>query len=253
MRIEPMPVVGARHLVPGPVGPLRVDEDDARAGVFAVVVRPDIEVAIHRAGLRPPRALEPRMLVGGVVDHQFGDHPHPARMRRGDEAPGIGQRAVIGMHAAIVADVVAVVEPRRGIERQQPDRVHAQIGDVVELGDQAGKIADAVVVGIEERLDVQLIDDRVLVPQRVLAQRGLGRGGIGDGDVVHHGAPGGATCQIANGRSAGSRRMRWCLPVPDEAVAAHQVGRRQRRIIRQAPFPQRDLDCRFLHAMRDRG
>ncbi len=71
------------------------------------------------------------------------------------------------MHAAIVADVVAVVEARRGIERQQPDRVHAEIGDVVELGDQAGKIADAVVVGIEERLDMQLVDDRVLVPQRV--------------------------------------------------------------------------------------
>ena len=104
------------------------------------------------------------MLVGGMVDHQLGDHPHAARMRRGDEALDVGQRAVVRMDAAIVGDVVAVVQARRGIERQQPDRVHAKIGDVVELGDQARKVADAVVVGIKERLDVQLIDDCVLVP-----------------------------------------------------------------------------------------
>ena len=82
------------------------------------------------------------MLIGGVVHHQLGDHPHAARVRRGDEALDIGQRAVVRMHAAIVGDVVAVVEARRGIERQQPDRVDPEIGDVVELGEQAGEIAD---------------------------------------------------------------------------------------------------------------
>ena len=184
VRIEAVPVIGAGDRVPGPVGPLGIDEDDARAGVFLVVVRPDIEVALRRAGLRPPRALEPRMLVGGVVDHQLGDHPHAARMRRGDEALGVGQRAVVGMHAAIVGDVVAVVEARRGIERQQPDRVDAEIGDVVELGDQAGEIADAVVVGIEERLDVQLVDDRVLVPERIVGQRGRARRGRATGASI---------------------------------------------------------------------
>ena len=139
-----------------------------------------------------------------------------------DEALQVRQRAVVGMHAAIVGDVVAVVAPRRGIERQQPDRVDAELGDVVELGDQPGEIADAVVVGVEERLDVQLVDDRVLVPERIV---GGGRRHASVVAVMHvHRAPrAGATRQIANGRSAGSSRMRCRLAGPGEAVAAHQV------------------------------
>src|SRR5262249_51559025 len=131
-----------------------------------------------------------------------------ALVRLVDEALGVLERAVLGMDGGVFRDVVAVVEPRRGIEGQQPDRIDAQIGDVVELGDQAGEVADAVVVGIEERLDVQLIDDGVLVPQRVLGDGQFRFGKRG----VHGRAPGGAMRQIANGRSAGSRRTRWTLP-----------------------------------------
>ena len=44
------------------------------SGNFCVGVAPDVEVALRRAGGRVPRALEPRMLVRGVVDDQLGDH-----------------------------------------------------------------------------------------------------------------------------------------------------------------------------------
>ena len=118
VRIEPMPIIRPGLLVPRPVGALRINENDARSGVFSVIIRPYIEVPIDRADLRLACALEPRMLVRGVVHHQLGDNPHPALVRRGDEAADVGQRAVIGMHAAIVADVVAIIAPRRGIERQ---------------------------------------------------------------------------------------------------------------------------------------
>ena len=92
----------------------------------------------------------------------------PRAMRRRDEALDVVDRAVVGMDGAVFGDVVAVVEARRRIEGQQPERVDAELGDVVELGDQAGEVADAVIVGIEERLDVQLVDDRVLVPERIV-------------------------------------------------------------------------------------
>jgi hypothetical protein len=117
MRIEAVPVIGLRDRIPGPVRALGIEEDDARAGIFLVVVGPDIEIARRRAGLGPPRALEPRMLVGGVIDHELGDDADAARVRRRDEALDVGHRAVIGMHRAVFADVVAVVEPRRWIER----------------------------------------------------------------------------------------------------------------------------------------
>jgi hypothetical protein len=104
------------------------------------------------------------MLVGGVVDHQLGDHPQAALVRRFDEPAHVAQRAVCRIDAAVVGDVVAVVAQRRGVERQHPEGVDAERLDVVELLQQAGEVADAVVGRIEERLDVQLVDDGVLVP-----------------------------------------------------------------------------------------
>ena len=70
------------------------------------------------------------------------------------------------MDALVVGDVVAVVAQRRGVEGQEPERVDAEPLQVVELLGQAGKVADAVVVAVEEGADVHLVDDRVLVPER---------------------------------------------------------------------------------------
>ncbi|MNG94704.1 hypothetical protein D3C79_537200 [compost metagenome] len=168
VRVEAVPEVLAGDRVPGPVGLLGVEEDDARAVVLLVVIRPHVEVPCLAAALGMAGALEPGMLVAGVVDDQLGDYPQAAFVRLGDEAAGIGQVAVVGVHGLVFGDVVAVVAAWRGIERQQPQGVDAQLGDVVELADQAGEIADAVVVRVEERLDVQLVDDGVLVPQRVV-------------------------------------------------------------------------------------
>ena len=93
-------------------------------------------------------------------------------MRGLDEAPRIVELAVLGMHAAIAPDVVSVVASRRWIEGQQPNRGDAELGDIVELLDQEpGEIADAVIVGVEKGFQVKLIDDRVLVPERILDGR----------------------------------------------------------------------------------
>ena len=35
---------------------------------------------------------------------------------------------------------------------------------------EAGKIADAVVGAVEKRLDVRFVDDRVLVPERIVGE-----------------------------------------------------------------------------------
>ena len=211
VRIEAVPVVGFGDRIPRPVGTLGVDEDDARALVFLVGVRPDVEIPRHRAGFGAARTLEPGMLIRGVIDHQLGHDAQAALVGGGDESLHVGELAVFGMDGAVVADVVAVVDPRRGIEGQQPQRVDAEIGDVVELGDQAGKVADAVIVGIEERLHMQLVDDRILVPERI---RGRDHGA---GELrrrrVHAAAPrSGDRRQMANGRTAGSSRSHWRLP-----------------------------------------
>ena len=81
-------------------------------------------------------------------------------------------RAVLRVDVVIVGDVVAVVLARRRVEGQQPDGVDAEILDVVELADQPAKVADAVVVAVEERADVHFIHDGVLVPERILCRDG---------------------------------------------------------------------------------
>ncbi|MEJ1968368.1 MAG: hypothetical protein WDN03_06990 [Rhizomicrobium sp.] len=182
MRVETMPVIGPRLLVPGPVRFLGIEENDARAGVAPVGVGPDVKVALRRSRRRLARALEPGVLVRRVVEHKFGDHAHPFGMRQRDEAAHVVDRAIVGMDAAIVRDVVAVVAPGRWIKRQEPDRSDAQFGEIVELVYQALKIADAVIVGIGERLDMELVDDRVLVPERIVGTFFL-QGLIGAGEV----------------------------------------------------------------------
>ena len=83
----------------------------------------------------------------------------------------VAQRAVVRVDVGVVGDVVAVVAQRRGIERQQPDRGDAEVLQVVELRGQAAEVADAVAVAVEEGPDVDLVDDRVLVPERIGGRR----------------------------------------------------------------------------------
>ena len=107
------------------------------------------------------------MLVGGVVEHQFGDHAESAAMRLAQES--LENRAACRRPdgLGVIGDVVAVVAPGRRIERQQPDGRDAQILQIIELLGEAAKIAHAVVVAVEEGADVHFINDRVLVPKRI--------------------------------------------------------------------------------------
>jgi len=166
---EAVPVVSACFGVPGPVGRLGVAEDDARARVALWRVAPDVVVALRRAGRCAARRLEPGVGVGGMVEHELGDHAQVAAVRLADERPELRARAVLRMDVVIVGDVVAIVPPWGGVEGQQPDGVDAEVLDVLELARQPEEIADAIIVGVEERAYVHLVDDRVLEPQRVAA------------------------------------------------------------------------------------
>ncbi len=112
-------------------------------------------------------ALEPVVLVGGVIDDELGDDAQAAPLGFLDEALEILHGPEIGIDVAIVGDVVTVVAAGRGIERQQPQRGDAEVLQIAELLGQSGKIADAVIVAVGKGLDVQLIDDGVLVPKRI--------------------------------------------------------------------------------------
>lgn len=169
VRIEAVPEIGLRHRVPGPVRRLRVEEDDPRAGELLVRVAPDIVVAPDRTGFGFARPLKPGMLVRGVVDHELRDDPDAAVVRRRHELAEIAHGAVSRIDGGVVGDVVAIVPQGRGIERQQPHGGDAKVLKIIEFLYEAREVADAVVIGIEERLDMQFVDDSVLVPVPVVA------------------------------------------------------------------------------------
>ncbi len=167
MREEAVPVELAGFRIPGPVRFLGIREDDPRARVFLVGIAPDIPVAGTGIRVRTAGALEPVVLVGRVVDDEFGDDPQAALLGFLDEAAEILHRPEIGVDVAVIGDVIAVVAAGGGVERQQPQRGDAEILQIPQFLGQPGKVADAVIVAVGEGLDVELVDDRILVPELV--------------------------------------------------------------------------------------
>ncbi|GIW54052.1 MAG: hypothetical protein KatS3mg082_0456 [Nitrospiraceae bacterium] len=154
MAEEAVPIVGLRLRVPGPVGLFRVDEDDPRLAVFLIGVAPDVIVAPGRLG-RAPRFLKPRMLIGRMVQHQVRDHADAAPVGVVEERPHVLERAVIRIDAPVIRHVIAVVPQRRREEGEQPQAIDAQPLQIVQLLPEAAEVADAVVVAVVKRLDVQ--------------------------------------------------------------------------------------------------
>ena len=74
------------------------------------------------------------------------------------------------MDFGITGDVVAVVFQRRGIERQKPKRGDAQIVKIIQLLGEPLKVADAVGIAVGKRPHMELINDGVLIPKRVVVE-----------------------------------------------------------------------------------
>ena len=206
VREEAVPEVLLADRVEGPVGRLGVDEDDPGIGVAAVVVGPHVEVAV-RAVRIPSRFLEPLVRIGGVVQHQVGDHPDPAGVRLVEQRDEVLHGAELRQHVPVVGDVVAAVTQRRVVERWQPQAIDAQPGQIVELLDQPAEISGAIAVGVVERPHQYFVEHRALVPAR------FGRHRPGPGEVarvrfVQHLVGGGPGRPVPDvGRRAGMRAV----------------------------------------------
>ena len=158
----------ARVMAPRRPHPLKRGAPRVGGQAPGPAVAPDVPVA-PRVVARGPRRLEPGVAVGGVVRDPVDDDPDAARVRLADQPVGVGEAAEQRVHAGVVGHVVAEVGHRRGVEGRQPDRVDPQRGrravvEVVQVGDDAGEVADAVAVGVGEAARVDLVDDGLLPP-----------------------------------------------------------------------------------------
>ena len=101
-------------------------------------------------------ALEPGMLVGGVVDHQVDDHADAQLMRPCQKRLKIFQGAVFGMDVVVVGHVVFVVTGG-GMDGHEPDAAKAHGVDVIQLFRQPLEIPDAVAVAVGKGIDENLV------------------------------------------------------------------------------------------------
>ena len=113
------------------------------------------------------------MLVGGVVDDELDHDLHVAGVGFGEKLAEVIEGAIGGVDGVVVRDVVAVVAQGRGEEGEEPEAGDAEFLEVVELGDEALEVADAVGVGVGEGSNVELVDDGVFVPEGVGGAAGL--------------------------------------------------------------------------------
>ena len=120
----------------------------------------DVVVLIHRVSGQS--LLEPDMLGGGVVEHHI---QHQA------DAPPVGllsqlfkvlHGAVAGVDGPVVRHIIAVVVLRGNEEGGQPDVIHAQLLQVIQLLGYAPQLAQTVAVGVQEGLRVNLIHNTFL-------------------------------------------------------------------------------------------
>jgi len=86
-------------------------------------------------------ASEPGVPAGRVVRDDVDDDLDPPGVQPRGHLVEVGQRAEPRVHVAVVVDVVPAVGQRRRVERAEPDRVDAQVGQVRDPGDDALEIA----------------------------------------------------------------------------------------------------------------
>ena len=105
------------------------------------------------------------MLTRRVVGDEVDNDPQTQGVSIADKLIDVSERAELRVHVAIVADVIARVRLRRGVERVQPDRVDAQVAKIRQPGPDAGQVPDPIAVRVREATDIDLVDHRVPPPR----------------------------------------------------------------------------------------
>ena len=103
-------------------------------------------------------------LVRSVVYDKIEDDPHAPFMGFRNKPLHILNRAVRRINVLVVRNVVSHIHLWRIIHGTDPNGINTDGSDVVEFGNYAIEIANAVAVGVFEACGVDLVDDAVLPP-----------------------------------------------------------------------------------------
>ena len=151
-----------------------VDDIGGAARVFAAdeghtvapgkgMIRPDVPAGIF-VWLGLAALAEPFVFFTGVAGNQIQQNPDPQRVGAAAQLSHILVGAVAGRNLLIVPDVVARILEGRVKAGIDPQGVAAETLHVGQLFGDAGKVADAVSVGVPEALRIYFIKYGVTKP-----------------------------------------------------------------------------------------
>ena len=102
-----------------------------------------------------------------LVDNQL----QPEFVGARDHRVEIVERAEDRVDPAVIGDVIAEVALRRGEEGRHPHAIDPEARDMVEVGGDPGKVADAVAIAVGKAARINLVDRRALPPRRLQGGR----------------------------------------------------------------------------------
>jgi hypothetical protein len=99
-----------------------------------------------------------------VVGHEVDGDPDAVRVGVRDQVVHGVEVAPCRVDAAVVGDVVAVVDHRGGVDGAEPQRVDAEQLQVAQAATDPLQVAEPVAVGVGEAGHVDLVEDGVPPP-----------------------------------------------------------------------------------------
>ena len=107
---------------------------------------------------------EPEMLRTAVIYDQIQDHIHAPLPRLPEEFLHLGICPEDRIDLVIIADIIALVDKRRLITGANPQNIHPQILQIIQLFYDSAQISDPVSIGIHKTLGIDLINNLVVPP-----------------------------------------------------------------------------------------
>ena len=165
-------VVLAGPLVEGPARSPEAAHPVVGRLPLALAVGPDVPVPVGRCP-RGSRVDEPRMLLARVVRHDVHEHTDASRPSPRHQPVKVLQGPELGRDGTEVRDVITPVGVGGHRDRREPDAVHAQPLEVIEMLDDPLDVADTIGVAVSERAGVDLVQDPRFPPRFVGPRRAL--------------------------------------------------------------------------------
>ena len=122
---------------------------------------------------RRARIGKPRMFVRSVVHHQVQEDADISFLGLCQQPVEVFQRAILRRDVAIVGNVVAKINLRRGKAGRDPNGVDPQSVQIIELGSYAVDVAHAVVVAVREAARIYLVENGMLPPRMLFTRARL--------------------------------------------------------------------------------